>query len=60
MYAHPVVSWPLVFSAAASGLQQDRCDRREAVAAPVSRTPHFALNIMRVLAWRLRAQNSVM
>jgi CRP/FNR family transcriptional regulator, cyclic AMP receptor protein len=25
----------------------------------VSRTPHFALNIMRVLARRLRAQNSV-
>jgi CRP/FNR family transcriptional regulator, cyclic AMP receptor protein len=25
----------------------------------VSRTPHFALNIMRVLAGRLRAQNSV-
>ena len=26
----------------------------------VSRTPHFALNIMRVLARRLRGQNSVM
>jgi hypothetical protein len=26
----------------------------------VSRTPHFALNVMRVLARRLRAQNSVM
>jgi CRP/FNR family cyclic AMP-dependent transcriptional regulator len=26
----------------------------------VSRTPHFALNIMRVLARRLRAQNSVL
>jgi CRP/FNR family cyclic AMP-dependent transcriptional regulator len=25
----------------------------------VSRTPHFALNVMRVLARRLRAQNSV-
>jgi CRP/FNR family cyclic AMP-dependent transcriptional regulator len=25
----------------------------------ISRTPHFALNIMRVLARRLRAQNSV-
>jgi CRP/FNR family cyclic AMP-dependent transcriptional regulator len=26
----------------------------------VSQTPHFALNVMRVLARRLRAQNSVM
>jgi CRP-like cAMP-binding protein len=26
----------------------------------VGRTPHFALNVMRVLARRLRAQNSVM